>query len=151
MHTRTNADRAWVSGQLLFMALIVAAAILGRCWHAGLVMAAAGVAVTVAGGLVMLWGGRTLGRALTIFPSPRSHYLERGPYRFVRHPMYGGGILMAFGIALASGPLTLVPALALVPFLVVKARYEERLLARANPGYGEYLARVRRRFFPGLL
>jgi protein-S-isoprenylcysteine O-methyltransferase Ste14 len=149
--SRASVDRLWVSGQILLIALVVVAAILGPHWPAGLVMAIIGVVITVAGGLAMLWGGRTLGRALTPYPSPRGQHLERGPYGFVRHPMYGGGIVLATGIALASSPLALVPALALIPFLLVKARYEERLLAQADPSYGEYLKRVRSRFFPGLL
>jgi protein-S-isoprenylcysteine O-methyltransferase Ste14 len=151
MLSQANADRAWVSGQILLIALVVVAAVLGPHWPAALVLAIVGVAVAALGGLTMLWGGRTLGRSLTPFPSPRGTHLERGPYCFVRHPIYGGGILVATGIALASSPLALAPALALVPFFLVKARYEERLLAAADPSYGEYLGRVRRRFFPGLL
>jgi protein-S-isoprenylcysteine O-methyltransferase Ste14 len=151
MLSQVNTDRAWVSGQILLIALVVVAAMLGPHWPAALVLAIAGVTVTVAGGLAMLWGGRTLGRSLTPYPSPRGAHLERGPYRFVRQPMYGGGIVLATGIALASSPLALAPALALIPFFLVKARYEERLLAQADPGYGEYLGQVRRRFFPGLL
>lgn len=135
----------------MLMALVVVAAIFGPHWPIGLVLAIVGVALTIAGGLEMLWGAGTLGRSLTPFPSPRGTHLERGPYRFVRHPIYGGGIVLAVGIALASSPLTLAPALALVPFFLVKAHYEERLLAQADPGYAEYLARVRSRFFPGLL
>jgi len=149
--SRGSADRLWVSGQILLMALVAVAAVLGPHWPAGLVLAIVGVVVVVAGGLAMFWGGRTLGRSLTIYPSPRGQHLERGPYRFIRHPMYGGGILVAVGAALASSPVALAPALALVPFLLFKARYEERLLTRADPGYGEYLSRVRKRFFPGLL
>jgi len=149
--SRASADRLWVSGQILLIALVAVAAILGPHWPAGLVLAIIGVVVTVVGGLTMLWGGRTLGRSLTIYPSPRGKHLERGPYRFIRHPMYGGGIGVATGIALASSPIALAPALALVPFLLFKARYEERLLRQADPAYGEYLSRVRKRFFPGLL
>jgi len=149
--SRASADRLWVSGQILLIALVAVAAILGPHWPAGLVLAIIGVGVTVVGGLTMLWGGRTLGRSLTIYPSPRGKHLERGPYRFIRHPMYGGGIGVATGIALASSPIALAPALALVPFLLFKARYEERLLRQADPAYGEYLSRVRKRFFPGLL
>jgi protein-S-isoprenylcysteine O-methyltransferase Ste14 len=149
--SRASADRLWVSGQILLIALVVVAAVLGSHWTAGLALAIVGVALAVTGGLEMLWGGRTLGRALTPYPSPRGSHLERGPYRFVRHPMYGGGIVLAVGVALASSPVALAPALALVPFLTVKASYEERLLAQADPGYSEYLGRVRSRFFPGLL
>ena len=151
MLSQANADRAWVSGQILLMALVVVAGALGPLRPAGPVLVIAGVAVTALGGLMMLWGGLTLGRSLTPYPSPRGAHLERGPYRFVRHPIYGGGILVATGIALISSPIALAPALAFVPFFLVKARYEERLLAAADPSYGEYLGRVRCRFFPGLL
>jgi protein-S-isoprenylcysteine O-methyltransferase len=149
--SRANTDRAWVSGQLLLIALVVVAAVLGPHWPARPILFIVGVIVAVAGGLVMLWGGRTLGRSLTPFPSPRGDHLERGPYRFIRHPMYGGGIMLALGISLASSSWALVPTAALIPFFLVKSRYEERLLARADPSYGEYLTRVRKRFFPGLL
>lgn len=148
---RASADRLWVTGQIVLMALVAVAAVMGPHWPARLVLVIVGVIVAVAGGLTMLWGGRTLGRSLTPYPSPRGKHLERGPYRFIRHPMYGGGIILALGISLASSPWALVPTAALIPFFLLKSRYEERLLAQADPGYGEYLGRVRRRFFPGLL
>jgi protein-S-isoprenylcysteine O-methyltransferase Ste14 len=149
--SRANADRAWVSGQVLLIAFIVIAGIVGPHWSARPILVVVGVLVAVAGGFAMLWGGRTLGRSLTPFPSPRGSHLERGPYRFVRHPIYGGGIILALGATLASSPWALVPSAALVPFFLVKSRYEERLLAQADPSYGGYLTRVRKRFFPGLL
>jgi protein-S-isoprenylcysteine O-methyltransferase Ste14 len=149
--SRVRADRLWVSGQIQLMALVVIAAILGPHWPTGLVLAIIGVVVAVVGGLTMIWGGRTLGRSLTPFPSPRGEHLERGPYRFIRHPMYGGGIVLALGVSLASSPWALVPTATLIPFFLVKARYEERLLAQADPSYAEYLTRMRKRFFPGLL
>jgi protein-S-isoprenylcysteine O-methyltransferase Ste14 len=149
--SRVRADRLWVSGQILLMALVAVAAIMGSNWPAGLVLASIGVVVAAVGGLTMIWGGRTLGRSLTPFPSPRGEHLERGPYRFIRHPMYGGGIVLALGVSLASSPWALVPTAALIPFFLVKARYEERLLAQADPSYAEYLTRVRKRFSPGLL
>ena len=149
--SRSNADRAWVLGQILLIALVVVAASLGPHWPARLILLVIGVVVAVAGGLAMVWGGRTLGHALTPYPSPRGQHLERGPYRFIRHPMYGGGIVLALGVSLASSPWALVPTAALVPYFLLKARYEEGLLAQADLGYSEYLGRVRKRFFPGLL
>lgn len=149
--SRANADRLWVGGQLLLFALLIVAAVLAPHWPARSALAIAGCALVVTGGSVMLWSGRTLGPALTPFPSPRGAHLERGPYRFVRHPMYGGVIVVVTGAALITSPLALAPALVSIPFLLLKARYEERLLAEADPGYSEYLGRVRHRFFPGLL
>ncbi|MHB8059429.1 MAG: methyltransferase family protein, partial [Gaiellaceae bacterium] len=149
--SRALADRLWVSGQVVLMALVAVAAVLGPHWPARPILVIVGVVVAVAGGLVMFWGGRTLGKSLTPFPSPRGQHLERGPYRFIRHPMYGGGVILALGVSLASSPWALVPTAALVPFFLVKSRYEEHLLAQADPGYADYLSRVRKRLFPGLL
>jgi protein-S-isoprenylcysteine O-methyltransferase Ste14 len=100
---------------------------------------------------MMIYGGVTLGRSLTPFPSPRGHHTEDGPYRFVRHPIYGGVVVLATGIALTSSPVALAPALALAPFFLVKARYEERLLAAVDASYVDYCERVRRRLFPGIV
>jgi protein-S-isoprenylcysteine O-methyltransferase Ste14 len=149
--SRAGADRAWVAGQYSLIALVVVAAFLGPRWPARSVLSGVGLALVVMGGVVMLWGGRTLGHALTSFPSPRGIHLERGPYGFVRHPIYSGGIALAVGVALASGPVALIPVLALVLFLLAKSRYEERLLLEADSSYAEYRKRVRQRLFPGLL
>lgn len=149
--SRPMRDWLWVGGQIVLIALLVAAAVRGPHWPARLALFPIGLLLFVAGGLQMLWGGLTLGRSLTPFPSPRGPHVERGPYRFVRHPIYSGAAVLALGIALASSPFALVPALSLVPFFLVKARYEERLLAEDDPGYRGYLDRVRRRLFPGIL
>jgi len=149
--SRASVDRLWVSGQIVLIALVVVAAILGRPWPGRPALLVVGIVAVVLGGLTMVWGGRTLGRLLTPYPSPRGAHLERGPYRFVRHPMYGGGIVLALGFSLASSPWALVPTAALVPFFLLKAHYEEGLIVAADPSYGDYLGRVRRRFFPGLL
>ncbi len=145
-------DRLWVGGQVILIGLLVLAAFLGQHWPSRDLLFVVGLLVFLAGGLEMLWGGVTLGRSLTPFPSPRgeSHY-EHGPYRFVRHPMYGGGVVLAVGVALASSPVALAPAMALVPFFILKSRYEERLLVRADPSYEEYLGRVRARLVPWIL
>jgi protein-S-isoprenylcysteine O-methyltransferase Ste14 len=150
--SRASVDRLWVGGQSLLFALLIVAALLGPHWSARHTLQIVGLPLLGVGAVVMLWGGRTLGPALTPFPSPRqAAHLERGPYRFVRHPIYGGVVAVVIGAALITGPLALVPALTSIPLLLFKARYEEGLLADADPGYGEYLGRVHKRFFPWLL
>jgi protein-S-isoprenylcysteine O-methyltransferase Ste14 len=76
--SRASVDRLWVWGQILLIALVVVAAIFGPHWPARPVLVIIGLATAVAGGLTMIWGGRTLGRALTPYPSPRGKHLERG-------------------------------------------------------------------------
>lgn len=87
-----------------------------------------------------------------IHPAPRvgGTLVERGPYRWVRHPMYsaviGCGLASAWAATSAWGWLAL---LALVVVLDVKARLEEQWLTLAHPGYASYCTRTRR-FVPGL-
>ena len=74
-----------------------------------------------------------------------------GPYRFVRHPGYASAVVMVpcSGLALGSWLSLLPSALALVA-LVVRTRFEERVLREGLPGYDEYTHRVHYRLLPGV-
>lgn len=77
--------------------------------------------------------------------------ITSGPYRFVRHPMYVGCILMYFGTPLILGSLWAVMAAAVVAVLfLARTVLEDRALRRELPGYGEYAARTRYRLLPGV-
>src|SRR5688572_6422161 len=75
--------------------------------------------------------------------------ISDGPYAVVRHPMYGGAVLLILGIPLLLGSWS---GLALSPLLVllfaVRAVKEERTLMAELPGYADYAARVRYRLVP---
>jgi protein-S-isoprenylcysteine O-methyltransferase Ste14 len=74
-----------------------------------------------------------------------------GPYRFVRHPTYIGGILSWVCAALALGSwLALVPVVLIAVTLTVRTALEDRTLQEELPGYREYAARVRYRLLPGV-
>jgi protein-S-isoprenylcysteine O-methyltransferase Ste14 len=99
------------------------------------------------GGLLTLAGIFRLGTNLTPVPYPkdRAELVETGPYQLVRHPIYGGAILMAFGWALwGHGWLTVVYAVILLVFFDLKARREEQWLKEKFPGYEDYQKRVRK-------
>ena len=88
-----------------------------------------------------------LGTNLTPVPYPKEQgtLVETGPYRLVRHPMYCGGILIAFGWAfLVHGWLTIGYAIFMLAFFDVKSRMEEKWLKAKYPGYGVYQKRVRK-------
>lgn len=107
----------------------------------------AGAGLIAAGAALALAGIVALGRNLAAVPRPKpgATLVERGPYRYVRHPMYAGAALAAFGWALSvHGWLTLAYAVVLVVFFDVKARREERWLREEIPGYPAYQTRVRR-------
>ena len=68
-----------------------------------------------------------------------------GPYALVRHPIYSGLILAAFGVGLVvHGWLTLAYALTLLLFFDIKSRREERWLSGKFSGYDAYRKRVRK-------
>jgi methanethiol S-methyltransferase len=107
----------------------------------------AGIALLVLGVGLIVSGIVALGRNLAAVPRPRqgATLVERGPYRVVRHPMYTGAILIAFGWALAvAGTLSLAYACMVVGFLAIKTAREERWLREELTGYSDYERRVRR-------
>ncbi len=71
--------------------------------------------------------------------------VESGPYRFMRHPIYTGHLLMGLGTAIASGRvIALAGLLSFVAGFWIKLNQEERLLMFAFPDeYPGYKARVK--------
>ena len=74
--------------------------------------------------------------------------IDTGPYAYVRHPIYGAGLLFFVGYALATSPAAFLPLVALAVLWWSKAALEEELLERHYPGYRDYRARVPGGFFP---
>ena len=109
----------------------------------GTVLVAAGLAIVAATAV-------RLGRALTALPDPKvnANLDTRGPYRYVRHPIYTWVLACAFGVALRNTSiLAFALAVLLTMILTAKARFEERLLTRRFADYQEYAARTPR-FLP---
>lgn len=112
---------------------------------AGLVFLTAGLALSVA-------GLAHLGSSLTVLPSPRedSQLRTGGIYRLVRHPIYGGVILLTAGYCLLlPSMLELCFPLAVALFFARKAAIEERWLRLRYENYESYAQRTRR-FVPWL-
>jgi protein-S-isoprenylcysteine O-methyltransferase Ste14 len=71
--------------------------------------------------------------------------ITHGPYRVIRHPMYTALLLGSLAlVANAPSWWRWVLWIVLAADLVVKLRYEERLLAAHFLGYAEYRQRTRR-------
>jgi protein-S-isoprenylcysteine O-methyltransferase Ste14 len=110
----------------------------------------AGVILGFIGPVISVWGIAYLGRCFGIFVAVRGIVI-RGPYRYVRHPMYLGYICMFVGMLLTYPCLAL---LVLVPIhfglFEWRARLEENRLAEFSPEYREHMKHTGR-FFPRLL
>jgi protein-S-isoprenylcysteine O-methyltransferase Ste14 len=140
----------WVVAQ--FPLLLLAYLIPGWTGHAitaslAPLPAYAGQALLVAGALLTFTGVVSLGRWLTPFPKPlpESQLRTGGAYALVRHPLYGGILLMAFGWSLYSNSLAgLAFDAMLMVFFDRKAAREEIWLAEKFPGYAAYRSRVKK-------
>ncbi|HRE46477.1 MAG TPA: isoprenylcysteine carboxylmethyltransferase family protein [Aggregatilineales bacterium] len=88
-----------------------------------------------------------LGRSFTVFPAPKTdgEFRADGVYGVVRHPMYAGVILLAFGwsILILSLP-SLVLTIGLGFFFDQKASFEEERLKERYAEYAAYQKRVKK-------
>lgn len=136
----------WLQAALLWIvSLPVLAAVVGTAplgaWDA------AGAAVFLAGFLTEAVADAQL-RRFRADPANRGTVLDRGLWRYSRHPNYFGDALLWWGVFLlavgAGAPWTAVGP-ALMTFLLVKVSgvaLLERSLVQGRPGYAEYVRRT---------
>lgn len=113
-----------------------------------------GLTLMCAGIALRQWAVALLGPFFTVDVRvhPGQTVVDRGPYRWVRHPSYTGLIAIFVGLGLALDNWAALVVLAVVPTigLLVRIRFEERVLL---DGLGEQYRRFaagRRRLFPGV-
>ncbi len=102
-----------------------------------------GVAVTA----VNTWLLTSLGRNIseTVLTRENHELVTHGPYRWVRHPLYGNGVAMFLALGLISANavfLALSLGTALVFRLVVVPKEEAELIARFGDAYRDYRHRT---------
>jgi protein-S-isoprenylcysteine O-methyltransferase Ste14 len=106
-----------------------------------------GLGICLLGLALAIWSRNTLGRNWSsVVTLKKEHELvERGPYRFVRHPIYSAILLMSTGTAVAFGRLGCWLGLLLLFWgFWLKLRQEEALLTRNFPAeYPGYMKRVK--------
>jgi protein-S-isoprenylcysteine O-methyltransferase Ste14 len=109
-----------------------------------------GVAVIALGAVILVTSFVRLGRSLTANPVPKDNgvLVTSGLYGRVRHPIYFGLLVLAFGVVLDAGwwPQIII-ALMLYFLLNIKAQFEEDLLRKKYPEYKAYALKTPR-FFP---
>ena len=104
------------------------------------------------GFVILALSALALGKSLTAHPIPGKNavLVTDGLYKFVKHPIYSGLILAAFGLTITGGFFPhVIFFVALVLLLNYKASFEEKLLASTYAGYAEY-AKKTGRFIPRL-
>ncbi|MFH1463368.1 MAG: isoprenylcysteine carboxylmethyltransferase family protein [Pseudomonadota bacterium] len=77
--------------------------------------------------------------------------VDRGPYRWVRHPMYLGMLVDTLGMVLILGSgVALACYLVAAVAMVARTVMEDRMLRADLPGYAAYAERTRSRLLPGI-
>jgi len=115
-----------------------------RVVPASLGAACTGLALTNLGAAFAIWARSTLGGnwSATVTVKEDHSFVQRGPYRLVRHPIYAGGLLAMLGTAVVYGEAGRFVAvvLAFVGWWL-KARIEEEFMAQQ---FGEDYRRYQR-------
>jgi protein-S-isoprenylcysteine O-methyltransferase Ste14 len=108
----------------------------------GIALELAADVLVLAGTTWSAWSMRFLGRNLSVLAQARD-VVDRGPYRWVRHPLYAGEIVSCLGLAIAAGSAAAaVLWLGLCALQAYRALREEQVLVRTLPGYRAYRART---------
>lgn len=126
----------------------------GAAWPHYRVVAWTGVVLFALGLLVRWWAIVTLGRFFTVdVQIARDHELvERGPFRFVRHPSYAGLLLafVGFGLSLGNWAALLVLLMPIFVAFLRRMTVEEEALSEAlGERYRAYMRRTKR-LIPGV-
>lgn len=79
----------------------------------------------------------------------KQELIDTGVYNIVRHPMYLGAILMAFGASMLLGSFVGIGVSCIVIIMVMyRVTREEKLLIHGLEGYVDYTHRVKYRIIP---
>jgi protein-S-isoprenylcysteine O-methyltransferase Ste14 len=107
-----------------------------------------GLAVGLAGAALLAWASVLLGRFLMHEAAVREDHalVVRGPYRFIRHPVYAGylALLLGAGVASLNAAVLLLWPVSLLGILIQGASEEQLLGAKFGREYERYAGRVGR-------
>ena len=101
---------------------------------------------TVIGLILVIQARRALGQnwSSEVVIQEKHELIERGPYAYIRHPLYSGILLMLMGLALYYGRKAWIIIFVCSLFgFYFKSQMEERLLAKTFPAYSEYKRRTK--------
>lgn len=139
----TKGGAVWVLAQLVALACVIVPPfpVDGLVRVLGALASAGGLFVVVA-------GSNSLGASLSPLPAPResNKLVQTGMYQYMRHPLYAGLILFAFGLSIAAESETRLLATGLLTaVLYQKSVVEEAyLVEKHGDAYKKYAADVKR-------
>ena len=113
-----------------------------------------GVVVYTIGQIIILWAKKAnkfFSTVVRIQKDRGQTVCKDGPYRFVRHPGYLGGLLCNIVTPFVlSSFWGLIPAVIAVVLLFIRTYLEDKTLQRELEGYTDYTNETRYRLLPGI-
>lgn len=113
-----------------------------------------GIILYCTGQIIVLWAKRAnrfFSSVVRIQKDRTQTVCTTGPYRFVRHPGYLGGLIFSIGTPLMLGSFWgLIPAFITILIMCGRTYLEDTTLRHELPGYWEYTKKVRYRIIPFL-
>ena len=96
----------------------------------------------IVGTVLSVYCLRQLGRSFSIMATARELVTE-GPYKIIRHPLYGAEVITIVGVTIGHWSLPAVLlSLIWLSLQIRRAQNEERVLRASFPAYGDYARRV---------
>ena len=144
----------WVASLLFIAACLAWRPIAGVVYRIPTPWAWLAGALQLAGGILTLDAARRIDirvlAGLRPEPSQEGDPVARGAYRFVRHPIYLGWVLLVWTASDMTAGRFAFAAIS-TAYLVIAVPFEERSLRRRfGPPYDAYRSRVRWRIVPGV-
>ncbi|HEY1772526.1 MAG TPA: isoprenylcysteine carboxylmethyltransferase family protein [Gammaproteobacteria bacterium] len=112
----------------------------------GLALTITGAALCVLGIAFAIWARVYLGRnwGMPMSRKEDPELVTVGPYRYVRHPIYGGLLIAMLGSAIGGMIVWLILVILCAVYFVYSARKEERLMLEQFPEqYAAYMKRTK--------
>jgi protein-S-isoprenylcysteine O-methyltransferase Ste14 len=110
----------------------------------GLVVGSIGLTICITGWVFFVWARQNLGRNWSgnVSIQEGQELITSGPYRYLRHPMYSGGLVACIGSAIVVGGLFIFLLVILTPVFVWRTSTEDTLMEQQFPR--EYTAYKKR-------
>lgn len=113
-----------------------------------------GAALVIAGWALGTWAmvtNRFFSAVVRIQTDRGHHVVDSGPYHWLRHPAYAGGVVANLAVPLMLGSAwALIPGALTAALIVLRGGLEDRTLRAELPGYAEYAQRTCYRLLPGV-
>lgn len=111
-----------------------------------------GIILYVIGQIIVLWAKKTnkfFSSVVRIQLDRKQTVCSDGPYKFVRHPGYSGGLIFTIGTPFMLGSFWgLFPAIITLVFVFWRTSMEDKTLKTELPGYNDYTKKVKYRLLP---